>query len=68
MADGVMNNSLTGASVTSLAFFLRYFIHTFLSHPPFRAPLRTAVGTCHGAPRVAPWYALLVSLTLGRID
>ena len=49
-------------------YILRSLIHTFLSHPPSRAPLRTAVGTCHGAPRVVPWYALLVSLTLGRID
>ena len=38
------------------------------SDPPSPGALRTAVGTCHGAPHVAPWYALLVSLTLGRID
>ena len=40
----------------------------FCRTPPSRAPLRMAVGTCHGAPRVAPWYALLVSVTLGLID
>ena len=50
--------------------FCGLLLPKFGRDPLRRAPsgaLRTAVGTCHGAPRVAPWYALLVSLTLGRL-
>ena len=49
-------------------------VHTFLSSPLLRiCPLSlsrrlwTADRTCHGAPPVAPWHALPVSLTLARI-
>jgi hypothetical protein len=46
---------------------LRYFIHTFLSRPPFRAPSARTVPPCHGGARAAHLVVPLGSVAFGLV-